>query len=263
MPDECPEIVGSCMTRCCESAGRPTFDADCNPTCPSGTSLIDRCAPAPECACMSGEDAGPLTCWGGPCCDDLLRVPGCAAECPAGYSASPTECTPDPAALCAEPWLACDEPSDCVLAPAGSCCARCDSLALEDVIAIDGAQSSAYYASVCPEGLSCPPCVPAENPSLQTTCDAGRCEAFDVRRLELSACTSDAECRLRVPDCCECGADTSASRLIAIHVDEGGAYVSLVCGPSDAACPPCGAVYPDTVEAYCAADGHCDVRAVP
>lgn len=258
---DCPEIAGSCLTPCCESAGRPTFDEACHPTCPAGTSLGDRCTPGPECGCGDATDAS--LCWGGPCCDQAMNAvltSGCVYACPSGYSET---CVPDPGAHCDEPWARCESPADCVLAPAGSCCFRCDTLTLEDVIAVNATRQSDYYTSLCPEGVACPPCVPATNPSVQVTCDAGLCEAFDVRRRPLSACESDVDCRVRVMDCCECGADTSPPRLIALNIDEVGAYTALVCDSLAGDCAPCGAVYPDDVVAYCAADGHCDLRAAP
>lgn len=262
---ECPEVAGTCMTECCASLGRPTFDAACNPTCPSGASLLETCTPAPACGCGTDAGAAPR-CQGGPCCDQEVAASpdGCGWTCPSGFS---LECTPDPAAFCAAPWLACDAPSDCVLAPADGCCYPCgDSLTLEQVTAIAHDHAPDYYESQCPGELECPACEPAWNANLQTTCnDAGRCEPFDVRRLPLSACTADEDCRLRVPECCECGAPVDAARLIALNPDEVGAYTSLVCpsGAPSPDCHPCAAVYPDTVEAYCAPDGHCDVRVAP
>lgn len=165
--------------------------------------------------------------------------------------------------MCLPTWARCEEPADCILAPAGGCCFPCgESLELEDVTAIRHSRAAEYYALYCPGELECPACVPATNVNLQATCIEHSCEAIDVRRLPLSACTSDEQCRLRVPDCCECDADTRVERLIALNADEVDAYVELVCGSSAGACP-CEATYPDTVEAYCAADGHCAIRPTP
>jgi hypothetical protein len=301
------------MTECCEARGAPTFDAACNPICPRGSSLIDRCAPGPGCGCPPGDAALPY-CASGPCCDEAGPATlddDCNWTCPSGavlgYECSPAPgcgCAPDdagllppcfggpcctvvgapyqdaecryvcpdglsfectPAAACAEPWLGCTEPADCILAAEEGCCFPCgDTLTLEQVTAVNREHASAYYESQCPGELECPDCIRATNPSLQTTCNASsHCEVFDVRRLPLSACASDAECRVRVPDCCECGALVDPESLIALNADEVGSYLSRVCGPFDGACDPCAAVYPDTVEAYCAADGHCAVRAVP
>lgn len=310
----CPEVAGQCMTACCEARGAPAFDDACNAICPSGSSLIDRCAPAPDCRCTA-PDASMPTCTYGPCCDEIgpATLDGdCDWTCPSGATfahecipaSSCDGCAPDdagppplclggscctetaaprldeecrwvcpgglslactPADGCPPPWLSCDEPADCILAPENGCCFPCgESLSLEQVTAIHREHASAYYESECPGELECPDCIPARNPSLRTTCSAaGQCEVFDVRRLPISACTSDTDCRVRVPDCCECGAVVDPASLIALHVDEVGPYVARVCGPFDGDCAPCAPVYPDTVEAYCAADGHCAVRAAP
>jgi hypothetical protein len=264
--DACRRDAVQCRDRCCAVVASPTYDSECNASCPAGSAPLASCTPAPDCACPPG-DAALRGCFGGPCCDEWRApspVPGtCDSVCPDGFS---FECEPDPAAFCAEPWARCDVPSDCILAPESGCCFPCgDALALEDVRAISRHFAEQYYESQCPGALECPACAPATNPSLQTTCNAGFCEAIDVRRLPLSACTSDDECRLRVPDCCECGAEVNPETLIALNVDQGGAYTPLVCGPfgddpGEDPCFPCAAEYPDTLEAYCAADGHCDIR---
>ena len=79
-----------------------------------------------------------------------------------------------------------------------------------------------------------------------------------MRTLELSACSSDADCRLRVTSCCECGGDTNPDALIAIRSDVEADYMALVCDATD--CDLCAPVYPDSMEAFCADDGHCDTR---
>jgi hypothetical protein len=86
-----------------------------------------------------------------------------------------------------------------------------------------------------------------------------RCEAIDLRAHPVSACTDDSECRLRVPDCCECGADTSFERLVAVRADASATLEPLLCDPGTG-CTECAPVYPSSVEAYCAPDGHCAVR---
>ncbi len=258
--DDCPGVTGSCMDPCCTTSVEPTFDAACRAVCPSGTRFVDRCAPDPSCARPdSGQcqrDGGPIgCCYGGPCCDEQTDYDVCTESCPPGFS---QRCVPDPAARCAPSWLACEEPSDCSLAPAG-CCLPCDEVTLDDVDAVNRTGQADHRAAVCPEGAACPPCAPPETPHLIATCATRQCAAIDLRQHPVTACTRDDECRIRVPDCCECGADTRVERLIAVRA--GSAIDALVCD-SLSACRGCAPVYPDAVEAYCAADGHCAVRPV-
>lgn len=257
-PGECEDVIGWCMDECCVSAGAPTFDDECNAICPAGTSLIDRCAPSPDC-CPASSDGGVVYCQGGPCCTDeaapIMNTFDCSWSCPAGYSFS---CIPDPGARCAAPWMVCDAPSDCELAPADGCCFVCGDPTEEDVRAINSTHRDEFYA-MCPMP-ACPPCAPIDDPSLRPICLEGFCRVTDVRMLDLSTCNADSDCALRVTECCECGGDTS--RLIAIRIDAGADYAELVCDPGQG-CDLCAPVYPDTVEAFCAADGHCDVRPRP
>lgn len=155
-------------------------------------------------------------------------------------------------------WDRCDLPSDCTLV-ASSCCGGCGAPALADVDGVNRALLDDHFRDVCPQPLPCPLCPSATNPELVATCSLGRCQALDVGGLALSACTADADCRLRTTGCCECGGSTAPWDLIAIAVGGEAAYQHLVCDPG-AACAACQPVYPDTVLAYCAGDGHCAVR---
>jgi hypothetical protein len=159
-------------------------------------------------------------------------------------------------------YYACEYVGDCSLVST-MCCATCGIPTLADVAAVNSEQAMAYYREVaCPEWMevpACLPCKPGSNPALFSTCAAGRCEARDVTAdATLTGCTADAECVIRVPDCCECGADTSPQNLIALRLDALGAYTSLVCDPR-ADCATCAPVYPDTVAAFCEA-GVCTAR---
>jgi hypothetical protein len=261
VPGECEDELGTCMDECCENQVEPTYDADCNATCPAGLSLIDRCAPRPECEqdCPVSDDAGvTITCAAGPCCLDVaqpIQNADCTFSCPSGYS---TSCVPGPDVRCATPWHVCDQPSDCELAPADACCFPCSNASIDDLRAINGAHRDDFYA-MC-DAPACPPCAPVLDPSFRPTCSDGMCDVVDVRALELSACNSDTDCALRVTDCCECGGDLTS--LIAIRADAGASYAELVCDPAQA-CDLCAPVYPTDVEAFCAADGHCGLRPRP
>lgn len=188
-------------------------------------------------------------CLGGPCCMETAAPIGDA--CPDGYSYA---CTPDPVAC-----PRCADNSECELA-LDRCCGPCGEPTLDDFDAINGEYREEHREAVCPEPEPCPECASQPNPALGATCEDSLCRGFDVRTMDLSACTADDDCRLRVTECCECGGDTSPASLIAIRADANAEYQSLVCDV-ETGCAGCAPVYPtDEVEAHCADDGHCDVR---
>lgn len=157
-------------------------------------------------------------------------------------------------------WNVCQQPSQCVLQPKG-CCASC----IDSVETLDGVhkdQQQTHRDAVCPNpGQSiCPACATMLNPNLLATCGAEqRCAVVDVRQQSLSNCVADSDCVLRVPDCCPCGADLAAWRLIAIHKDRQTDYAALVCD-ANAVCAQCAPLYPTTVQAVCGSDNHCVVN---
>lgn len=257
-PGECSEgySCGSDGICCgCTSSSRPCIECpeyrfDAAPPRDSG-GRSDACGPV-----------DPGWCAGGPCCDDRVRATldetTCSGRCPVGYSHE-LECEPDPAADCVPRWMLCEANADCVLAT-NTCCGPCGVPTLDHMDPINATYSDDHRESVCPDpGGPCPDCATMPNNFIGATCDAGWCEEYDLRSMELTACTEDSDCRLRVTDCCECGGDVSPASLIAIRSDAETDYAALVCDDTD--CPGCAPVYPTEVEAYCADDGHCDVRA--
>ncbi len=156
----------------------------------------------------------------------------------------------------------CAEPSDCTLA-ANTCCGVCGRPSLGDMDAIAAAKEEAHRRAVCPDpDPICPGCAAMPNPNLGATCDReeGRCTAFDIEQHEVSACTRDEDCIVRVPDCCACGADTSAFNLVALRADRVADYLAMVCD-TGMTCLECEPVYPPNVEAFCdRASGHCRLR---
>jgi hypothetical protein len=152
-------------------------------------------------------------------------------------------------------YEACKVPSDCVVV-AKSCCGRCGAQARGDAIATD--QSAAYRSAVCGSSMGCPACAPLFiDPTLVATCRNRRCELVDLLEHESSACSADDDCRVRTPDCCPCGGDTSLGRLIGVSSEH--AYSALVCDP-DQACDECAPIYPGEVTAFCDTDDHCETR---
>jgi hypothetical protein len=75
----------------------------------------------------------------------------------------------------------------------------------------------------------------------------------------MTACTKDADCRIRVADCCECGGDTGLGRLIGLNVAAENDYTALVCNPSQA-CDECAPLYPPEVTVACKAAGFCETH---
>jgi len=157
-------------------------------------------------------------------------------------------------------WARCAVNSDCVLA-ADSCCGVCGAPGLDDVDGVNRTLTDEHFHDVCPAPVPCPECPSATNPDLLATCDSLACAAVDIRQHAASACVADTDCRLRTTGCCECGGATDPSSLIAIAVTGEPLYSQLVCDPA-AACPDCVPIYPTDVEAFCATDGHCDIRPV-
>ncbi|MFO0555712.1 MAG: hypothetical protein U0271_45470 [Polyangiaceae bacterium] len=157
-------------------------------------------------------------------------------------------------------WASCTLTSQCVLR-ANTCCGTCGEPTLADVDAVNSDKVDAHQQEVCPNPVPCPDCISLVNPDLLATCTEGTCTAIDVRKDAVSACTADTDCRLRTQGCCECGGSTAEEDLIAVRVDAASDFAALACDP-EVGCPACEPMYPTSVEAFCADDGHCDIRPV-
>jgi hypothetical protein len=160
-----------------------------------------------------------------------------------------------------EDFTRCSGPGTCVAVPR-TCCGSCGAATPDDVIGVDTTRSSAYRTAVCGPGTGCPACFRPVDPFLQAFCRAGHCEAVDLHKDAMTACTTDDDCQLRYEDCCEsCGAPMEG--LIALRRDAVSTYRAEVCAP-DAACPKCAVSYPAGARALC--DGvtkHCAVGGTP
>ena len=159
-------------------------------------------------------------------------------------------------------WAACLVPSDCVIV-ANSCCGVCGMPTLADMDAANKNFLEEHYDAVCdiPDPI-CPGCAEMPNPELVATCEEGRCLAVDLGAEDLTLCTSNDDCVIRTPVCCECGADMSPMSLVAIRNDGRSALEDLVCDP-DFGCTECAPTYPDNVEAICDDDNHCAAWIIP
>ena len=154
-------------------------------------------------------------------------------------------------------WAACTAPGQCELAAKG-CCGTCGTPAINDVNGVNRSQGQAYQDDNCPEPVPCPACASQINPNLAAFCVEDTCSAIDVRSDDVSACATDADCRLRYSDCCESCATASPELVIALSQSGASVYASQVCAPSQA-CEKCLAIYPDNVKAVCGASKHCAV----
>ncbi len=154
-------------------------------------------------------------------------------------------------------FFACEANSDCIVVPE-SCCGTCGAPTRGDAVAINAASVADRWERECSGSMGCPTCAPLFiDPTLVATCRDQRCTLIDLRRDEISTCTQDLDCRLRTPDCCECGGDTSLGRLLGIAISAEPDYASLVCDPGQA-CDDCLPVYPDEVTVACSANGRCE-----
>ena len=158
----------------------------------------------------------------------------------------------------ASSWAACTAPGQCELAGKG-CCGVCGTPQITDVNGVNRTQGPAYQADNCPGPIApCPACASQINPNLAAFCVQTTCTPIDVRTDDVSACTTDADCRLRYSDCCEsCGA-ASPELVIALSQSGASTYTSQVCMP-DQGCDKCLAAYPASLKAVCGASKHCAV----
>lgn len=160
----------------------------------------------------------------------------------------------------------CTRTSDCVLV-ADSCCGTCGQPTSGDVAAVNESRTEDYYYDVaCPtardEPPICPGCAGMANPYLAATCDMTPfrpvCAVVDLATPEYGACTTDADCVLAAPGCCQCGEIDPYSTL-AVRSD---ADLNAVFCDGELPCPPCAPVFDPRASARCDA-GSCVVDIAP
>lgn len=131
--------------------------------------------------------------------------------------------------------------SDCVLR-AESCCGACGTATREDSIAINVQHAAEYAERVC-KNQGCDDCVMPQDATLLATCRAGHCAVVDLMQHPSTECQSDADCRVRTNECCECGGAVDIEHLVSIASSGAGSFADLVCDPSHG-CPECEPEYP-------------------
>jgi hypothetical protein len=149
----------------------------------------------------------------------------------------------------------CSAHADCMLV-AKSCC-TCEKT-LDNVRAerVDAGASVPCpgLCGACPE----PPPYDPLNLWVAPACLSGRCGVHDLRRADETRCTRDDECETvhESLECCQsCSSDPRFYR--AKRKDRAVTRAGSPCA-GDVGCPPC---VPTLPPAFCAADGHCAVRA--
>jgi len=150
---------------------------------------------------------------------------------------------------------ACSMTSECMVRPR-DCCGSCGAATRTNAIAINRGNADSYTLAVC-ENSGCPECYMPQDPTLLGRCEGGACKVVDLRAQPLTACTSNADCRVRTTSCCECGGNVTLEALIAIRRDAEAEYQRLACDLSvdcDACLPP----YPSGAVASCQ-EGRCTV----
>lgn len=132
-------------------------------------------------------------------------------------------------------------------------CCPCGTPELSDLIAVNKS-----YVSQCSCVSQCA-CAGGVNPNLAATCSSGVCRGFDVRQVDaLSACTSNADCELRIGLGCCPGCQATASNLIAIRTGAEPKLEEMLCGAAGYMCPQCLPAMPPNTVAACV-QGHCQV----
>jgi hypothetical protein len=149
----------------------------------------------------------------------------------------------------------CSQDRDCTLLEKG-CCGTCDAK-LADVFAVPVGTPPPPECGTAECGACPPPAWDAVHAQLVASCWEGHCWAQDLRTMDLTACSADADCELRAAGCCEsCGYGLGGWLALRKDAPNDRASCDLT-----SACPPCVATHKPT--AFCAADKHCALRDPP
>jgi len=152
-------------------------------------------------------------------------------------------------------WRSCAQTSDCELVHTG-CCDTCGVPTLASVDGVNRMRETEHFMDVCPMPTPCPACVSAPNANLVATCASSTCQGRDLSSLPLSACATDADCRLRYASCCGCSG--TPQEVVAIRTDSEVALEALLCdgGGCAADCLP---MMPPGIALCDSTTGHCRV----
>lgn len=148
---------------------------------------------------------------------------------------------------------ACESTAECVVDH--GCCGFCGMDHPDQLVAVN-AKYGSFTAPQCAL-VDCAQCtVPEQLGHFGARCNEGTCEIYDVRKSDLSACETDADCRLRAGlSCCESCGETN---WVAVSTDRERVEKEL-CGDMPAGCPACAPIEPVRTFAACS-QGHCQVQ---
>jgi hypothetical protein len=152
-------------------------------------------------------------------------------------------------------YAACGPTDRCVPALVG-CCGTCGPLELSHFAGTNARYVTEFRAATCPMPLPCPDCGGYPNDHITARCAAGRCEAIDIRRTpEITGCSADTDCRVRLGlECCEC---SSTGAWAAIAVKGESALAAAVC-PANFGCDACVPQPPKDLVPACV-NGVCEI----
>lgn len=139
---------------------------------------------------------------------------------------------------------------------AATCCGTCGEAQLDDLVGLHVEDVDDYRDSVCADNPICPAC--AELPRdahLFDSCDAGTCQAHDLRTHEWSSCATLEDCVLIPKACCACNASTDPSNVVAVNKQHAEDFAYTQCEQTPL-CDECAWTPPVSVQLSCEA-GHC------
>lgn len=157
-------------------------------------------------------------------------------------------------------YASCTAPGQCLVVPK-TCCGRCGTPTLDDMVSVSIEKDSAYRSSVCGGGtIACPDCAGMDEPNLVAVCRSTKCSAVDLRSDGMSACQVDGDCLLRAGNgCCEPCSDPDPHSLIAVSQSGYSELRANLCRPGDGPCSRCLVQYPPGYAATCDQTKHCVV----
>ncbi|MEP7049648.1 MAG: BPTI/Kunitz domain-containing protein [Pseudomonadota bacterium] len=144
-------------------------------------------------------------------------------------------------------WGSCENDGDCSLVSNG-CCAACEPVRDEQLLAVNAKHVVDQQNSICPGGAACAPCASATEYEgtlkyFKPVCTAHRCSLLDVRQSPLTECKTDADCTLRDGVNCCAGCDGSGYVPVNASAD--------FCDGAPTPCPACVSIGANQYRAQC------------
>jgi hypothetical protein len=167
----------------------------------------------------------------------LTLIIGCSESSTPGTDAA-VDAEPDAVPWNPPTWSLCEVNMDCTVR-ANTCCGVCGVPSLSDVLGANASMLEAAREEYCGSTPPpCPECAQQANPNLIGTCEdvgfpgGNMCEARDLQQLDISLCTTDDDCVLRTPTCCQPCSEMGRDAYVAINREQTAALLELVCEPT-------------------------------